>query len=133
MKAVVFVVVLLAVLSLSAFAPQPSVAPLCPTPTPPTAVDFTNFSAQFVAPGMLKLQVQSVMEIDLLAVQFTTRSGVPIGQELPACYPGMPLSCASMQFITSPSSSAKPCFALRYLETDGVWRVFNPGVAGCVQ
>ena len=132
MKAVVVFAVVLIVLSLAAFSPP---TPACPdpTPTPPTSVDFTNFSARFVAPGMLKLQVQSVMEISLIAVQFTTRNGVPIGQEMPACYPGMPLSCGYVQFITGPSSSAKPCFGLRYLENDGYWHTFNPGSAGCVQ
>lgn len=71
MKKVMFVFCVLLV-ALTAFAPKP--IPMCPTPTPPNAVQFVNFNAEYKNGVGLMIQVQSVMDLELLPSSLHTRT-----------------------------------------------------------
>ena len=137
--AVVFVVfAIVASLGLAGVVSGPSVAvrsPACPTPTPPTAVDFTNFNAEYKNGVGLVVQVQSVMDLELVGVQFAYKDGSMygrlIGSPIPAQYPGMPVSGAYMEILTAPQPSQSPCFVVNYWTNYGTHEMFDPAPNDC--
>lgn len=112
-------------------------APACPSPTPtvPTAVQFFGFNAEYKNGLGLMLQVQTVMEINIMAVQFAYKDGTTygrlIGSPIPAQYPGIPVSGTYMEILTGPLPGSSPCFVVNYWENSGYHGVFDPWPYDC--
>lgn len=131
MKAVVVFVVVLIVLSLSAFSPP---MPACPDPTPtvPTAVQFTDFHVRQLAPGMIGVWFNTVSEVDYggayVIMPGRGSEVVILSQFLPAQWPGQPIPGQYFWIIRTPILYDHPCFGLEWTDLGGVLSVWWSGV-----